>query len=161
MYLRTPKRYQPRRRRSLRLFSGRKLIKVIMIVAIAYGGYLIWQNRVSVRNSVMPEIEGFAESMQTQVAPLPTPTVEAPGIRQHVGPAVMLPAGKELVRVFAGKQSVGHRGAVEHTDIVFLGQWQQPLQGTGVERVIVVEREDDIKAPALDGSLVVIKALLS
>ena len=75
MYLRTPKRYQQRRRRNLRLFSARKLIMLVVIVGVAYGGWLIWQNQESVRDSVLPEIEGIAESVQTQVAPQSTPTV--------------------------------------------------------------------------------------
>ena len=51
MYLRTPKRYQPRRRRQLRLFSGRKLLGLAAIALVGYLGWLIWQNRDRVRSS--------------------------------------------------------------------------------------------------------------
>jgi tetratricopeptide (TPR) repeat protein len=75
MYLRTPKRYQARhRRRSLRLFSARKLFILVAIAGIAYGGWLVWLNQDTVRDTVLPELEGIVESAQTQVAPLPTPT---------------------------------------------------------------------------------------
>lgn len=74
MYLRTPKRYQPRRRRKLRLFSGRKLFLLVLAAGLAYGGWLIIQHRDAVRDAVVPEIEGIAQSVQTQVAPQPTPT---------------------------------------------------------------------------------------
>lgn len=74
MYLRTPKRYQ-RQRRKLRLFSMRKVFILAVIAGIAYAGWLIWHHQERVRDSVLPEIEGIAESVQTQVAPQPTPTV--------------------------------------------------------------------------------------
>jgi tetratricopeptide (TPR) repeat protein len=73
MYLRTPKRYQ-RQRRKLRLFSVRKAVMLVVIAGIAYVGWLIWQNRQAVRDSVMPEIEGIPALVQTRVAPEPTPT---------------------------------------------------------------------------------------
>jgi tetratricopeptide (TPR) repeat protein len=73
MYLRTPKRYR-RQRRQLRLFSGRTLFLLAVIPAVVYVGWLIWDNQATVRSSVLPEIEGFAESVQTQVAPRPTAT---------------------------------------------------------------------------------------
>jgi len=74
MYLRTPKRYRPGRRRRLRLFSGRTIMMLLAIVVVAGGGWLIWENRTQVRTEVMPEIEEFAQAVQTQIAPAPTPS---------------------------------------------------------------------------------------
>lgn len=74
MYLRTPKRYR-RPRRKLRLFSGRTVLTLLAIPVVGYVGWLIWQNQATVRDSVIPEIEGVAESVQTQIAPQPTPTI--------------------------------------------------------------------------------------
>ena len=74
MYLRTPKRYRPGRRRRLRLFSVRTLLMLVVIPVLGYGGWLIWMHRDEVRSSVMPEIETLAETVRTQVAPVPTPT---------------------------------------------------------------------------------------
>jgi tetratricopeptide (TPR) repeat protein len=74
MYLRTPKRYRPGRKRHLRLFSGRALARLLLVVALAGMGWLIWEQRERVRTSVLPELEGLAEAVQTQVAPAPTPT---------------------------------------------------------------------------------------
>jgi tetratricopeptide (TPR) repeat protein len=79
MYLRTPKRYQPgRRRRHLRLISRRTLLTVLIIGAAAVTGRYIWMNQEQVRSSVLPQIEGavdeVANAVQTQVAPHPTPS---------------------------------------------------------------------------------------
>jgi tetratricopeptide (TPR) repeat protein len=74
MYLRTPKRYRPGRRRQLRLFSGRTLIALLAIPLVAYAGWYIWNNQKQVRSTVMPHVETFAASVQTQVAPHPTPS---------------------------------------------------------------------------------------
>ncbi|MBI5957542.1 MAG: tetratricopeptide repeat protein [Chloroflexi bacterium] len=74
MYLRTPKRYRAKRRRELRLFSGRKLLVLLAIPLVVYGGWLIWQNQGKVRSSVIPQLEQLAADVQTQVAPAPTPT---------------------------------------------------------------------------------------
>ncbi len=74
MYLRTPKRYRPGRKRHLRLFSGRALVQLLLIVVLARVGWLIWEQRERVRTSVLPELENLAEAVQTQVAPAPTPT---------------------------------------------------------------------------------------
>src|SRR3990172_3860979 len=78
MYLRTPKRYQPgRRRRHLRLISRRTLVALLVIGAAAFAGQYIWKNQEHVRSSVLPQIEGavddVANAVQTQVAPRPTP----------------------------------------------------------------------------------------
>jgi tetratricopeptide (TPR) repeat protein len=74
MYLRTPKRYRPGHRRQLRLFSGRRLVLLLVIPAVAYAGWYIWNNQNQVRSAVLPHIETFAASVQTQVAPHPTPS---------------------------------------------------------------------------------------
>ncbi len=74
MYLRTPKRYRPGRRRQLRLFSARSVLMLVVIGALAYGGAVIWVNQQQVRDRVLPELEDIAEAVQTQVAPRPTPT---------------------------------------------------------------------------------------
>lgn len=74
MYLRTPKRYRPGRRRQLRLVSGRTLIALLLIPLVAYVGWLIWEHREQVRSTVLPEVEGVVQAVQTQVAPRPTPT---------------------------------------------------------------------------------------
>ncbi len=75
MYLRTPKRYRPGRRRNLRLFSGRTVLTLFAIPALAYVGWLIWQHQGDVRSEIVPRIENAMDSVQTQVAPEPTPTV--------------------------------------------------------------------------------------
>jgi tetratricopeptide (TPR) repeat protein len=74
MYLRTPKRYRPGRRRNLRLFSGRTVLILVIIPALVYGGWLIWQHQGEVRSEIVPRIENAMDSVQTQVAPEPTPT---------------------------------------------------------------------------------------
>lgn len=74
MYLRTPKRYRPGKQRHLRLVSGRVVFRLLALVVLAGAGWLIWQNRERVRTSVLPELEGLAAAVQTQVAPAPTPT---------------------------------------------------------------------------------------
>jgi len=74
MYLRTPKRYRPGRRRELRLFSGRTVFLLLLISILGAGGWLIWDNQDQVRSSVVPEIENLAGAVRTQVAPRPTPT---------------------------------------------------------------------------------------
>jgi tetratricopeptide (TPR) repeat protein len=73
MYLRTPKRYRTRRRR-LRLFSARTVLFIALIPFLAWLGWVIWENQGAVRDTVLPEIESFAEQVQTQVAPKPTPS---------------------------------------------------------------------------------------
>lgn len=75
MYLRTPKRYRPgRHRRQLRLFSARSVVLLVLIGGLAYGGAVIWLNQQQLRDRVLPQLEGVAEAVQTQVAPKPTPT---------------------------------------------------------------------------------------
>lgn len=74
MYLRTPKRYRPGRRRNLRLFSGRTVLMLVAIPALAYVGWLIWQHQSEVRSEIVPRIEEAMDTVQTQVAPEPTPT---------------------------------------------------------------------------------------
>ncbi|MBN1565829.1 MAG: tetratricopeptide repeat protein [Anaerolineae bacterium] len=74
MYLRTPKRYRPGRRRQLRLISRRTIFTLIVIVGGVLIGKYVWEHQGEVRSNVLPEIEGFAESVQTQVAPKPTLT---------------------------------------------------------------------------------------
>ncbi len=74
MYLRTPKRYRPGRKRQLRLFSGRAVFTVLLVPVLVYVGWMVWSHRSSVRSSVMPHIELMVQSVQTQVAPAPTPT---------------------------------------------------------------------------------------
>jgi tetratricopeptide (TPR) repeat protein len=75
MYLRTPKRYRPnRRRRQLRLFSGRTILMLLVIALVAAGGWYIWNHQGQIRSSVLPQLEDLAQNVQTQVAPRPTPT---------------------------------------------------------------------------------------
>lgn len=78
MYLRTPKRYRPGRRRRLRLISARTVFFLILILGGILGGWLIWINQIQIRESVLPQIESrienLAQGVQTQVAPRPTPT---------------------------------------------------------------------------------------
>ncbi len=74
MYLRTPKRYRRGRHRELRLFSGRKLVTLLVVVVMGYVGWLVWQNQGQVRSSIIPKIEDVAQGFQTQVAPRPTLT---------------------------------------------------------------------------------------
>ncbi|MBN2305175.1 MAG: tetratricopeptide repeat protein [Anaerolineae bacterium] len=74
MYLRTPKRYRTRRRR-LRLFSARTVVFLLLIPVIGAVGWYVWENQQAVRDTVLPEIEGMVDNMQTQVAVQPTPTV--------------------------------------------------------------------------------------
>ena len=71
MYLRTPKRYRTGRRR---LFSWRKLLMLLAIPALAYGGWLIWLHQQALRDAVLPQIESVAQQVQTQVAPPVEPT---------------------------------------------------------------------------------------
>lgn len=76
MYLKTPKRYRPdRRRRHWGLISRRTIFSLLAIVVLAGIGYMVWENQDQVRSSVIPEIEGLVKAAQTQVAPHPTPTV--------------------------------------------------------------------------------------
>jgi tetratricopeptide (TPR) repeat protein len=74
MYLRTPKRYRKGRHRELRLFSGRKLLTLVVILVAGYAGWLIWENQGEVRSSVVPIFDEVAQGIQTQVAPRPTLT---------------------------------------------------------------------------------------
>jgi tetratricopeptide (TPR) repeat protein len=73
MYLRTPKRYR-RQRRQLRLFSGRVVVTLLLIPLIAAMGWYFWNHQEEVRSSVLPELEGFRDTVRTQVASAPTPT---------------------------------------------------------------------------------------
>jgi hypothetical protein len=73
MYLRTPKRYR-RQRRQLRLFSGRAFVTLLMVPLIGAVGWYIWIHQEQVRSSVIPHIEAVRDTVQTQVAPMPTPT---------------------------------------------------------------------------------------
>lgn len=77
MYLRTPKRYRPKRRQ-MHLISRRTVALLVLIPLLAFAGWLIWQNRAQVRRtvdeSVVPAVEGLIVSARTQVAPQPTPT---------------------------------------------------------------------------------------
>lgn len=84
MYLRTPKRYR-RSRRELRLFSGRSLLRLAAIPLLGYVGWMIWQNQTDVRSQVGPRLENFANSVQTQVAPEPTPTATPDISRAQAG----------------------------------------------------------------------------
>lgn len=85
MYLRTPKRYRPGRRRHLRLFSRRTALLLLLTLALGGVGWLVWDNRHEVRSSVLPEIEDFAAVVQTQVAPKPTPTVTPDVVQAQAG----------------------------------------------------------------------------
>jgi tetratricopeptide (TPR) repeat protein len=73
MYLRTPKRYR-RQRRQLRLISRRIVVTVLLIPLVAAVGWYLWDNQAQVRSSVIPKIEGFQDTVRTQVAPEPTLT---------------------------------------------------------------------------------------
>jgi len=85
MYLRTPKRYRPGRRRHLRFFSRRSVLMLLVTVALGTLGWLVWEHRHNVRSAVLPEIEGFAEVVQTQVAPKPTPTATPDVVEAQAG----------------------------------------------------------------------------
>lgn len=74
MYLRTPKRYRPGRRRNLRLFSWRTVFMLLLIPGLALLGWLIWENQDAVRSTVQSEADRIMQVAQTQVAPAPTPT---------------------------------------------------------------------------------------
>lgn len=74
MYLRTPKRYRPGRRRNLRLFSARTVIILFVIPVLVYGGWLIWENQDTVRTTVQSQTDRFMAEAQTQIAPRPTAT---------------------------------------------------------------------------------------
>lgn len=75
MYLRTPKRYRPgRRRRNLRLFSGRTVLTLLAISVLIFVGWLVWENQAVVRSTVQSESDRMMAFAQTQVAPEPTPT---------------------------------------------------------------------------------------
>ncbi len=77
MYLRTPKRYRPKRRR-MHLISRRTVIFLLLIPLLSGVGWLVWENQDRVRravgNSVVPAVEEMVVNVQTQVAPKPTPT---------------------------------------------------------------------------------------
>ncbi len=76
MYLRTPKRYRPgRRRRNLRLFSGRVVLSLLTIPVLVFVGWLIWENQSTVRSTVQSQTDHMMAFAQTQAAPRPTPTV--------------------------------------------------------------------------------------
>ncbi|NLE50863.1 MAG: tetratricopeptide repeat protein [Chloroflexi bacterium] len=78
MYLRTPKRYRPKKRR-IHLISHRTAVLMVLIPLLAFAGWMIWQNRDQVRRAVgenvVPAVEDLMVSARTQVAPKPTPTV--------------------------------------------------------------------------------------
>ena len=74
MYLRTPKRYRPGRRRKLQLFSARRLLLLLLIPLLGYVGWLVWQNKESVRSTVQSETDRIVSAAQTQVSPGATPT---------------------------------------------------------------------------------------
>src|SRR5690606_30982322 len=78
MYLRTPKRYRPKKRR-IHLISRRTAVLMVLIPLLAFAGWMIWQNRDQVRRAVgenvVPAVEDLVVSARTQVAPKPTPTV--------------------------------------------------------------------------------------
>lgn len=75
MYLRTPKRYRPgRRRRNLRLFSWRTVAMLLLIPGLGALGWLIWTHQDTVRTTVQSESDRLFQVAQTQVAPAPTPT---------------------------------------------------------------------------------------
>ncbi len=79
MYLRTPKRYQPkRRRRHLNLISRRTITLLLVIGVLAALGWFVWMNQDMVRRDIAPaivdQIEGGISSAKTKVAPPPTPT---------------------------------------------------------------------------------------
>jgi tetratricopeptide (TPR) repeat protein len=73
MYLRTPKRYR-RQRRQLRLFSARVMVTLLLIPVVAAIGWYFWNHQEEVRSSVLPKLEGFRDTVRTQVAPAATPT---------------------------------------------------------------------------------------
>lgn len=77
MYLRTPKRYRPKRRR-VHLISRRTVVMLLLIPLLGALGWLAWQNRDRVRravgDNVVPAVEEMVVSVQTQVATKPTPT---------------------------------------------------------------------------------------
>jgi len=76
MYLRTPKRYQPgRRRRQLGLISRRTIVYLLLITGLGTLGWYLWNHQAEVRSAVVPQIESLADDMQTRVAPRPTATV--------------------------------------------------------------------------------------
>ncbi|HEX3052366.1 MAG TPA: hypothetical protein VHP83_17020 [Aggregatilineaceae bacterium] len=76
MYLRTPKRYQPkRRRRHLNLISRRTITLLLVIGVLAALGWFVWMNQDVVRRDIAPaiadRIEGGISSAKTKVAPPP------------------------------------------------------------------------------------------
>lgn len=73
MYLRTPKRYQTRRRR-LRLVSRRTLFVLLVIPLAVVAARFIWNNQEDLRSWLSPRIENLAEGVQTQVSVRPTAT---------------------------------------------------------------------------------------
>lgn len=75
MYLRTPKRYRPGRRRNLRLFSWRTVFMLLLIPGLAFVGWLIWKNQDIVRSTVQTESDRLINVAQTQIAPASTATV--------------------------------------------------------------------------------------
>ena len=74
MYLRTPKRYKPRRRRLLHLISWRTIILLGLIGGGLWLAQFIWTNRGDFRAEVAERFDSMAAGVQTQVAPQPTPT---------------------------------------------------------------------------------------
>ena len=78
MYLRTPKRYRPSKRRRLHLISRRTVALLVLVPLLVFAGWMAWQNRDQVRRAVdenvVPAVEDLMVSARTQVAPQPTPT---------------------------------------------------------------------------------------
>jgi tetratricopeptide (TPR) repeat protein len=95
MYLRTPKRYR-RQRRQLRLFSGRAFVTLLLIPLIGVMGWYMWGHQEQVRTSVIPHLENVRDTVQTQIAPAPTPT-----------------ATPDLVSAQAGCSSAAQQGQTE------------------------------------------------
>lgn len=93
MYLRTPKRYR-RQRRQLRLFSRRVVVTLLLIPLIAAIGWYFWNHQEEVRSSVLPELEAFRDTIQTQVAAAPTPTATPDLLSAQSGCAVAYQQGR-------------------------------------------------------------------
>ncbi len=98
MYLRTPKRYR-RQRRQLHLFSGRAVVTLLMIPLIGAIGWYLWDHQEQFRSSVVPHIEGFRDSMQTQVAPAPSPTATADLVSAQAGCASAFQQGQTEIAI--------------------------------------------------------------
>lgn len=77
MYLRTPKRYQPKSRR-VHLFSMRWLWLWILTPLVVVGGYIVYLNADQLgpplRQAISDSIDSAGGSIATMVAPTPLPT---------------------------------------------------------------------------------------